>query len=143
MSAIAATLGTLYLNEMQKHSLALRIAELQSEKTLATASQADYRDMKSQEINELRRSFKAEFEGNPEYVGKYKDYTELPEYKEELARIEAKFEDLYDEIQAWEDELDSETTTCSAQLELINAYKDSFSGWVSSGIQGDYNYGQG
>ena len=141
--AVAAIFGALLSNKIREANLTKRIGDLQSYKSLAAYSLGDVRDIKSQEEKEVRDFYKSLYNEDAEYNGKYKDYTEIPDFEEAMDMIAAKYQDQLDEIKAWEDSLNAEITVSSAELEELKAYDESYKGWVTSNIQNDYNFGQG
>ena len=130
---------TLLLYTYRKNHLNLEISELQSQKTLAAYSQSDARSIKAQDEQEIRDFYKALYEGDEEYNGKYKDYTQIPAFEAEMDKIAAKFQDQLDELNAWETQLDAQITTDSAESEQIDGYIESFKSMLSSNIQSDFN----
>ena len=139
--AIANLHETLLSYTLRKNQLMVEITNLQSQKTLAAYSQADSKAIKAQDEEDVRRYFKALYEGDEDYQGRYKDYTEIPDFEEEMDRIAAKYNDELAELTAWETQLDAQITTDSAELEEINAYMESMKSMLSSNIQEDFNYG--
>ena len=132
---------TLLSYTLRKNALAVEISELQSQKTLAAYKQADHNSIKAQDEEEVRRYFKALYDGDEEYKCKYSDYTKIPDFEEEMDKIAANYNDQLAELTAWETALDAQITTDSAEMEEINAYMESIKSMLSSNIQGDYNYG--
>ncbi len=139
--AISNLHETLLSYAWRKSQLQLEISELQSQKTLALYSQGDAISIKTQDESELRDFYKALYEGDEEYKGKYKDYTEIPDFATELNKIAAAYQDQLEQINAWETQLDAEITTKSAELEEVNAYYESLKSMLSSNIQEDFNFG--
>ena len=139
--AIANLHETLLTYTMRKNALSVEISELQSQKTLAAYQQADHNSIKAQDEEEVRQFFRALYDENEDYQGKYKDYTEIPDFEEEMDKIAAKYNDQLAELTAWETALDAQITTDSAELEEVNAYMESIKSMLSSNIQGDFNYG--
>ena len=141
--AIANLHETLLSYTLRKNQLNLEISEYQTQKTLAAYKQADTRSIKAQDEQEIRDFYKALYEGDEEYNGKYKDYTEIPDFEAEIDKIAALYQDQMDELSTWETQLDAQITTASAELEEINAYTESMKSMLSSNIQEDFNYGLG
>ena len=139
--AIANLHETLLTYTMRKNALAVEISELQSQKTLAAYQQADSNSIKAQDEEEIRQFYRALYDENEDYQGKYKNYTEIPDFEEEMDKIAAQYTDELAELTAWETALDSQITTDSAELEEINAYMESLKSMLSSNIQEDFNYG--
>ena len=138
--AIANLHETLLTYTLRKNALTVEITNLQSQKTLAVYSQADSRSIKAQDEEEVRNYFRALYDEDPEYQGKYKDYTQIPDFEAEMDKIAAKYNDELAELTAWETALDAQITTDSAELEEINAYMESMKSMLSSNIQGDLDY---
>ena len=141
--AIANLHETLLCYTLRKNQLNVEITEYQSQKTLAAYKQADVRSIKAQDEQEIRDFYKALYEGDEEYNGKYKDYTEIPDFEAEMDKIAALYQDQLDELNTWETQFDAQITTASAELEEINAYMESIKSMLSSNIQEDFNYGLG
>ena len=139
--AIANSNETLLSYKLRRNELNLEITQLQNQKTLATYSQADAQSLKNAQDRANRSYFKGLFEDDPELQEKYTDYTEIPDFEDEVNRITAQFQDQLDELTAWETAIDAQITTDSAELEEINAYMESAKSMLSSNIQEDFNYG--
>ena len=80
------------------------------------------------------------------YVGKdfeekYKDYTEIPDFKEAMDKIVAKYDDELAQLRQWENELMNQITTDSTELEETRAFMQSIKDMLSSNIQEDFKYG--
>lgn len=138
--AIANLHETLLTYTLRKNQLQLELTELQSQKTLATYSQADIYSLQNSGKAELREFYKALYESDPELQCRYKDYTEIPEFEEEIDKLTAQFQQQLDELTVWETAIDSQITTDSAELEEVNAYMESMKSMLSSNIQNDFNY---
>jgi len=139
--AIANLHETLLSYTLRKNQLNLEISQLQSQKQLALYSQADFSHIQAQEEQELRDFYKALYEGDADYQGKYKDYTQIPEFEAELNKIAAKYQDEMDQIAVWENQLDAQIATNSAEMEEVNAYMESIKSMLSSNIQEDFKFG--
>ena len=106
-------------------------------------SQQDQASLKLSEMSEARRYYKDLFDSNNEY---YKDlgyvsYTEIPDFEEQVDIITAKYQDKIEELAAWENQIDNELTTASAEYNEAKAYKESFKQMLTTNIQNDFNYG--
>lgn len=132
---------TIQASIIRRNQLNLELTEYQTQKSLATYSQADLHSLLSSQKHEVRDYFKALFEGDEELQEQYLDYTQIPDFEEEIDRITAQFQDQLDEMTAWETQVDAQITTASAELEEVNAYIQSWKSMLSSNIQEDYNYG--
>ena len=87
--------------------------------------------------------FKNLYENDPELQAKYKSYTEIEEFEEEIDKIVAKYQDELDQLTAWETSIDAQITTDSAEIEEVKAYMDTLKSMLSSNIQEDFNFGLG
>lgn len=144
--SIANLHETVLSAKIRRNQLNLEITELQNQKTLATYSQADLQSLKNAETRSVRSYFKGLYEadqadGGAHQYDNYSDYTEIPDFEDEIDKLTAKFQDELNELTAWETSLDAQITTDSAELEEINAYLESFQSMLSSNIQEDFNYG--
>lgn len=138
--AIANLHETLRSYKLRRNQLNLEITELQNRKSLATYSQADAQSLKNAESRNIRNLYKQQYENSPELQEKYKDYTEIPDFEDEIDKITAKYQDQLDELTAWETQIDAQITTDSAELEEVDAYMESLKSMLSSNIQEDFNY---
>ena len=139
--AIANLQETLLMYTMRRNALNLEIAELQSRKNLAVMDQADVQSLLSSEKHSVRDYFKNLYRNDEELQALYKDYTEIPDFEDEIDKIVAKYQDQLDESTAWETAVDSQITTDSAELEEINAYMESNKQMLSTNIQEDFKFG--
>lgn len=143
--AIANLNETLLTYKMRRNALNLEITELQSQKTLATYSQADATSLHNCAERAARSYFKDLYkadqaDGGAHLYDDYIDYTEIPEFEEQINKLTAEFQDQLDELTAWETAIDAQITTDSAELEEVNAYMESIKSMLQSNIQEDYNY---
>ena len=139
--AIANLHETLLSYKLRRNELNLEITQLQNQKTLATYSQADAQSLKNAQIREIKDYFKVLYEGDEELQEEYLDYTEIPDFEDEIDKLTAQYQDQFNELTAWETAIDSQITTDSAELEEVNAYMESMKSMLSSNIQEDFNYG--
>ncbi len=139
--AIANLHETLLSYKLRRNAINLEINQLSSQKTLATYSQADRNAIKAKEEQDVRNRYKAIYDEDENLQLQYKDYTQIPDFEEEIDKITAKYQDEMAELTAWETALDAQITTDSAELEEINAYMESIKSMLSSNIQEDFNYG--
>ena len=139
--AIANLHETLLSYKLRRNELNLEITQLQNQKTLATYSQADAQSLKNAQTREIKDYFKVLYDGDEELQEEYLDYTEIPEFKDEIDKLTAQYQDQFNELTAWETAIDSQITTDSAELEEVNAYMESMKSMLSSNIQEDFNYG--
>lgn len=126
---------------LRRNQLNLEISELQSKKSLATYSQADVQILQSAETRAIRRKYKEEFDADAALQEEYRDYTEMPDFEDEIDKLTAKYQDQLDELSAWEVNIDAQITTNSTELEEVKAYIDSNKSMLSSNIQEDFNFG--
>lgn len=138
--AIANLHETLLSYKLRRNQLNLEITQLQSQKSLGTYSQADVQSLKSAETRALRNKYKEQFDADAALQEKYTDYTEMPDFEAELDKLTAKYQDEFDQLTAWETNIDTQITTNSAELEEVNAYMESIKSMLSSNIQEDFNY---
>ena len=138
--AIANLHETLLSYKLRRNQLNLEITQLQSQKSLGTYSQADVQSLKSAETRALRNKYKDQFNADAALQEKYTDYTEMPDFEAELDKLTAKYQDEFDQLTAWDTNIDTQITTNSAELEEVNAYMESIKSMLSSNIQEDFNY---
>ena len=141
--AIANLLETLLTYRLRESQLNQDIATLQGRKSLALYSMQDFRDIKAQDEQEVRDLYKALYEGDSDYQGKYADYTEIPDYELEMDKIAAIYQQHEEEIAVWEQAINDQITIDTTELEMIQAYKESTEKKLESNINDDFNYGQG
>ena len=98
-------------------------------------------DKKIEQEEKRNRSAFEYFENLAKLQEEYLDYTEIPDFEEEIDRITAEFQDQLDELTAWETVIDEQITTNSAELEEVNAYLESYKSMLSTNIQEDFNFG--
>jgi len=139
--AIANLQETLLMYTMRRNALNLEITELQSRKNLAVMDQADVQSLLSSEKHSVRDYFKNLYRNDEELQALYKDYTEIPDFEDEIDKIVAIYQDQLDELTAWETAVDSQITTDSAELDEINAYMDSHKQMLQTNIQDDFKFG--
>ena len=138
--AIANLHETLLTYTMRIAELNLEISQLQSEKNLAIYKQSDRAYCKAQDEEAVRNYFKALYDENPDYGEIYIDYTQIPDFEEEMDKIAAEYSDENAELTAWETALDEQITVDSAELEEVKAYKESIKSMLQSNIQEDFSY---
>jgi len=141
--AIANLHETLLCYTLRKNYLLLEISNLQTQKSNAAYSQADFSSIKARDEQDLRDFYKALYEGDEDYQSKYKDYTQIPDFEAEMDKIAARYNDNLSDINSWETIIDNQITTDSAELEEINAYMESLKSMLSSNIQDDFDCGTG
>lgn len=157
--AISNLHETLLSYTLRRNEINLEISNLQSQKTLATYSQADAMSLKSAQERSVKAYYKGLWEqgrtvetissnGHTNQVERhyvndvdYKDYTDIPGFEDEIDKIVAEYTDKLAELTAWETEIDAQITTDSAELEEVNAYMESLKSMLQTNIQDDFNYG--
>ena len=82
--AVANLHETIQSHIMRKAELQRLISELQSQKSLAIYSQTDEQSLLSSEKHSVRDYFKALYENDEELQAQYLDYTEIPDFEEEM-----------------------------------------------------------
>ena len=141
--AIANLHETWLTYQLRKSQIELELTSLQAQKSLALTSSSDVESLKSKETMEARDYFKNLYRTDKELQEKYIDYTEIPDFEEEIDKITAKFQSQLDELAAWETLLDNQITTLSAELEEIKAFEESNKSKLSANISDDFNFGLG
>ena len=141
--AIANLHETLLAYTMRKNGLQVEIAEAQTRKALAVAQRADNNSLLSAGKAEIRNKYKAMYNADEEAFEAqgYSDYTQIPDFEEEIDKITAQITDELNELAEWETQIDQQITTDSAELEEINAYMESMKNMLSSNIQEDFKFG--
>ena len=139
--AIANLHEVIQASILRRNQLNLEITQLQSQKSLATASQSDLTSLQTHEKASIRDYFKNLYENDEALQEKYTDYTEIPDFEEEIDKITAKFQDQLDELTAWETAVDAQITTNSAELEEVKAFLESYKSMLTTNIQEDFNFG--
>ena len=139
--AIANLHETIQASILRRNQLNLELTELQNQKSLAIYQQADLQSLLSAEKHSVRDYFKSLYEGDETLQEEYLDYTEIPDFEEEIDRITARFQDQLDELTAWETVIDAQITTNSAELQEVEAYLSSYKEMLSSNISEDFNFG--
>ncbi len=129
----------------RRNQINTKITQLQNSKTLATAETADLADWKSAKYKEIRTSSKhiwsVSYKDNPNIT--YSDYTEIPEYTEEIEYVDCFYEAEIEDMTSWENVLENEITTMSVELQEINSYMESYKTMLSQNIKNDHNYAEG
>ena len=141
--SIANLYETILASKMRSTQLQLEITELQSQKNLAVYAQTDAQSMLNNETRGIRDYFKEIYENDPTLQEKYVDYTEIPDYEEEVNRVTALYQDQLEELVAWETALDAQITTNSTELEEIKAFLESYESMLTTNIGDDFDYGLG
>ena len=144
--AIANLHETLMSYKLRRNALNLELTHLQNQKNLAIYSRGDSQSLKNLADRENRTYFKNLFEADQAEGGAheydcYKDYTEIPDFEENVNKITAQFQDELAELTAWETQIDAQITTDSAELEEVNAYLDSLKSMLTNNIQEDFKFG--
>ena len=144
--AIVNLTDTILAFKMRQNQISLEITELQNQKSLAVYAQSDCRTLEAARKGEVRSKY-AEIWKSEGYDkdtnDSYSDYTELPGYEEELARIVAEAQAQFDELTAWETAVTNQITVLSTEGEEIKAYLESYQAKLSANIQEDFNFGLG
>ena len=126
---------------LRRNQLNLELTELQTQKSLAVYSQADVQSLLSSEKHAVRDYFKGLYDDDEALQESYLNYTEIPDFEEQIDKIVAEFQEQLDELTAWETNIDAQITTNSAELQEENAYYDSLKSMLTSNIQEDFNFG--
>ncbi len=139
--AIANLHETWLTYKQRVNTLNLEISNLQTQKTLATYSQADLQALLSYEKHSVRDYVKELWESDKELGEKYIDYTKIPDFEEAIDKIVAQYQDQLDEMAAWETALDTQITTNDTEKAECEAYMESITQMLSTNIQEDFNFG--
>lgn len=128
----------------RRNMINTQITQMQNSKTTAAAETSDLAEWKTAKYQALRAECKNIFSST--YINStysYHDYTEIPEYTEEVEYIDCYYEAEVADMTAWETQLENQITTLSVELQEINSYMDSYKSMLSSNIKNDYNYSEG
>lgn len=140
-----ATLNETLLSYIhRKNQINTQIIQYQNSKTLATQETTDIAEWKTSKYQALRTECKNIF--STQYKDSsytYVDYTQIPEYTEEVEYIDCYYEAQMQEMTAWENQLENQITTLSVELQEVNAFLDSFKTMLSDNIKNDFNYAEG
>ena len=126
---------------LRRNQLQFAVSELSSQKQLLALSQGDTNSALSSAKSALREQFKEMFDTDSDLRCEYTDYTEIPEFQEELDKLTARFEDELEQLAAQETAIDGQITTNSTELTEINAYLQQYKQYMTSNIQEDFNFG--
>lgn len=140
-----ATLNETLLSYVyRKNQINTQIVQYNNRKLLATSEMSELADWKTARYRNIRSDSKQIYKNkyeNSTYT--YIDYTEIPEYTEEIEYVDCYYEDQIAELTAWETNIENQVTTLSTELAEINGYVDSYKGMLSDNIKNDYNYAEG
>lgn len=129
----------------RKNQINVETVRLQNSKTLATSETSDLAEWKAAQYSTLRvqckNIFETSYANNDRYS--YSDYTEIPEYTDEIEYIDSYYEAEVGDLNAWESQIDNQITMLSVELQEINAYTDSFKNFLKDNVSHDYNYAEG
>ena len=139
--AIANLHETIQSHIIRKNQLNLELTQLQTKKSLAIYAQGDLQAVFSNEEGNLINFYKDLFENDEELQCQYCDYTEIPEFEEEMNKIIARHEAQLAELTAWETAIDAQITTNSTELKEIEAFLESYKGMLSTNISEDFKFG--
>ena len=126
---------------LRRNQLQFEVSELSTQKQLLALSQGDTNSALSSAKSALREQFKEMFDTDSDLRCEYTDYTEIPEFQEELDKLTARFEDELEQLAAQETAIDTQITTNSTELTEINAYLQQYKQYMTSNIQEDFNFG--
>lgn len=140
--AIANLNETIIAYKLRRNSLNLEITDLHSQKRLALNEQLDFTQLTQARKNDLKATWKAEYEENKDTLyADYVDYSQIKEYEDAVDKIEAEFEMFQAELTAWETDLDAQITVADTELKEVEAYLESYESMLSNNISNDFNYG--
>ena len=127
----------------RRNTINLDLSSYSNQKTLSTARTSDLAAWKNSRYTAIRTEYKnifsTTYKDDPNHT--YVDYSELPEYKDEIDYVDSYYEAKMEDLTAWETQLDNQITTINTELSEINSYIDSFKNMLSNNIKVDYNYG--
>lgn len=126
---------------LRRNQLQFEVSELSTQKQLLALSQGDTNSALSSAKSALREQFKEMFDTDSDLRCEYTDYTEIPEFQEELDKLTARFQDELEQLAAQETAIDAQITTNSTELTEINAYLQQYKQYMTSNIQEDFNFG--
>lgn len=135
---------TLLSYVQRRNSINVQVTKYQNQKTLATSETTDLAEWRTAKYTALRTQCKNIFSvsyKNSTYS--YSDYTEIPEYTEEVEYIDCYYEAQTEDLTNWETLIDNHITTLSTELTEINSYLDSYKSMLGDNIQNDYSYAEG
>lgn len=128
----------------RRNQINTQITQFQNSKTVAAAETADLAEWKTSKYQNLRIKYKSIFSTTyKDTTFGFADYTELPEYQEEIEYIDCFYEAEVEDMTAWETQIENQITTLSVELQEINSYMDSYKTMLSENIKNDYNYSEG
>ena len=139
--AIANLHETWLTYQLRKSQINLEMTAIQNQKTLAASSTADVQLLKSAETRATRNYFKDLYNDDKELQELYIDYTEIPDFEEEIEKINALYQQQLDDLAAWETVLDNQLTVLSTELEEIKAFEESNKSLLSANVTEDFSFG--
>lgn len=139
--AIANLNETLLAYTLRKNDIELEMSMLQGQKSLALYAQNDQTSLKNARESEVREVYKALFDEDADLQNNYIEYTEIPNYIEEMNKITADWEIENERLVAWETQIDAQLNVDNTELTEINAWVQSYKSMLSSNIKEDFNYG--
>lgn len=139
--AIANLHETLLQYTLRKNNLNIELANLASAKELALMEQADVQRLQNAEKQGTRDYFKHLYNNDEELQEAYRNYTEIPDFEEEIDKIVAKFQEKADELTAWETQVNAQMEVDGTELKEIESYMQYFKTALQTNIKEDYNFG--
>lgn len=140
-----ATLNETLLSYVaRRNQINLQVAQFQTTKTVVSTETADLAEWKNSRYSALRTECKNIFSMSyKDSTYKYVDYTQIPEYTEEITYVDCFYDSQTEDLTSWEASIDNQITTLSTELQEINSYMDSFKSMLNENIKNDYNYAEG
>lgn len=140
-----ATLNETLLSYVaRRNQINLQVTQFQNTKTTVSAETADLAEWKNNRYSALRTECKNIFSTKyQDSTYSYVDYTQIPEYTEEITYIDCFYDAETEDLTTWEGSIDNQLTTLSVELQEINSYMDSFKNMLNENIKSDYNYAEG
>ena len=107
---------------MRRNSINLDLTNYSSQKTLATGETSNLAGWKTARYQALRAEYKniftTNYKDNDKYT--YVDYSELPEYQDEVSYVDSYYQAKTEDLAVWETQLDNQITTINTELSEIN-----------------------
>ncbi|MCQ2754152.1 MAG: hypothetical protein MJ231_03790 [bacterium] len=125
----------------RRNELTLLLSNLADQKMLTLSERQDVTSAQYAEKSELKAYFKELYENDPSLKETYSDYTEIPEFEDELDKLTVKYNQELEELTNWETNLDAQITTASAELEEVKAYLESWKSQQSNNISDEFSFG--
>ncbi len=137
--AIANLHETILTYKLRKNTLQQNMAMLTSQKTLALTQQSELMELKMAEEADIKAYYQGLYDEDECLQCEYDSYADIEAFKEAMFMIQAKNDDQLAELTAWEMAISNQITTDSTEIAEIDAYVESFKGFLSHNLSNDYN----